>query len=160
MTTTKPTLKMKLTEEPEIVTWPATQYVFLEKAGPFQNTAPAAWQELHPLVPAIAAENQIVGYMSLYKTAPQIYRAGVALAGEPRNLPENMKYEKFPGGKYSRFVLTGSYSQLPTASGRVFEIVKEKKIAVREDYFIENYKNDPRKTPEEDLITEILIPTK
>lgn len=31
---------MKLTEQPEIVTWPETHYVFIEKAGPFQTTAP------------------------------------------------------------------------------------------------------------------------
>ena len=97
--------------------------------------------------------------MSLYKRGPKIYRAGVSLAGAPRNLPENMKYEKFKGGKYSRFVLTGPYSHLPEASGRVFEVVEEKKIPLRDDFCIENYVNDPRTTPEEQLMTEILIPT-
>jgi DNA gyrase inhibitor GyrI len=97
--------------------------------------------------------------MSLYKVGPQVYRAGVSLAAEPENLPANLKYEKFRGGKYSRFVLTGSYANLPEASGRVFEIVAEKKIQMRDDYCIENYANDPRTTPEEQLITQILIPT-
>jgi effector-binding domain-containing protein len=55
--------------------------------------------------------------------------------------------------------LTGSYSNLPQASGRVFEIVSEKKIKLRDDYCIEHYVNDPRTTPEEQLVTEILIPT-
>ena len=54
-------------------------------------------------------------------------------------------------------MLTGSYAQLPEASGRVFEIVAEKKIPVRDDYNIENYLNDPRTTPEDQLITEILM---
>jgi effector-binding domain-containing protein len=70
-----------------------------------------------------------------------------------------MEYTLFEGGKYSRFVLTGSYSNLPEASGRVFEIVSEKKIRLREDYCIENYVNDPRTTPEEQWVTEILLPT-
>jgi len=48
---------------------------------------------------------------------------------------------------------------LPEASGRVCEIVSEMKIPLREDYWIENYANDPRTTPEEQLVTEILIPT-
>jgi effector-binding domain-containing protein len=48
---------------------------------------------------------------------------------------------------------------LPEASRRVFEIVSEKKIQLRDDYCIENYANDPRTTPPEQLITEILIPT-
>jgi effector-binding domain-containing protein len=150
---------MKLTQEPEIVTWPETHYVFIEKIGPFQDTAPQAWKELPRFVPAILGHNEIVGYVSLYKVGPKIYRAGVSLGAEPRNLPEDLRYEKFKGGKYSRFVLTGPYSDLPEASGRVFELVSEKRIQVRDDYCIENYVNDPRTTPEQQLVTEILIPT-
>jgi effector-binding domain-containing protein len=150
---------IKLTQEPETVTWPETHYVFIEKTGPFQDTAPQAWQELHPLAPGISEHNKITGYMSLYKVGPKVYRAGLSLAAEPKNLPANLKYEKFRGGKYSRFVLTGSYANLPEASGRVFEIVAEKKIQVRDDYCLEHYVNDPRTTAEDQLVTEILIPT-
>jgi effector-binding domain-containing protein len=150
---------MKLTEEPKVVTWPETHYVFIEKIGPFQNTAQQAWQELQPSVAGISEHNKVIGYMSLYKAGPKIYRAGVALAAEPKNLPANLKYEKFPGGKYSKFVLTGSYANLPEASGRVYAIVAEKKLQMRDDWCIENYANDPRTTPEEQLVTEILVPT-
>lgn len=149
----------KLNLEPSIVNWPETHYVFVERIGPFQTNAPEAWQELLPLVPAIAEHNKIIGYMSLYKTGPNLYRAGVSVATEPKNLPSHLKHEKFRGGKYSRFVLTGSYSNLPEASGRVFQAVAQKKIPVRDDYCIENYTNDPRTTPEEELVTEILVPT-
>jgi DNA gyrase inhibitor GyrI len=150
---------LKLTQEPDIVTWPETHYVFIEKIGPFQNTAMQAWQNLHQLVPKVSEHNKITGFTSLYKLGPKLYRAGVSLAAEPKNLPESLRYEKFKGGKYSRFVLTGPYSQLPEASGRVFEIVSKKKIPLRDDCCIENYVNDPNTTPEEQLITEILIPT-
>jgi effector-binding domain-containing protein len=54
--------------------------------------------------------------------------------------------------------LTGPYSGLPEASGRVWAMVSEKKIELRDDYAIENYLNDPKTTPEEQLITEILVP--
>jgi effector-binding domain-containing protein len=150
---------MDLTEEPEIVTWPETHYVFLEKIGPFRNTAPQAWQTVHQLVSGISEHSKITGYLSLYKVQPKIYRAGVSVAAEPVKLPAGLEYAKFKGGKYSRFVLTGSYSNLPQASGRVFEIVAEKKIKVRDDFCIENYVTDPRTTPEDQLVTEILIPT-
>jgi len=70
-----------------------------------------------------------------------------------------LEYAKFEGGKYSRFILTAPYSDLPEARGRVFEIVSETKIRLRGDYCIENYANDPRTTPEQQLVTEILIPT-
>jgi effector-binding domain-containing protein len=150
---------IKLNLEPTIVTWPETHYVFLEKIGPFQNTAPQAWQDLHKLISVISEHNTITGYMSLYNVGPNIYRAGVSIAAEPKNLPENLKYERFHGGNYSRFVLTGPYSGLPEASGRVYETVAQKKLQVRDDFSIENYVNDPRTTPEDQLITEILVPT-
>ena len=151
---------MQLTQEPEIITWPEMHYVFIEKIGPFLEIAPQAWQTLHQLTPEISKHNEITGYMSLYKIEePKIYRAGVALAAAPTDLPKGLAYEIYKGGKYSRFVLTGPYSNLPEACGRVSEIVSETNIQVRADYFIENYVTDPRTTPEQDLITEILVPT-
>ena len=148
-----------LTQVPDIVTWLETHYVFIEKIGPFQNTAAQAWKNLHQLVPGISEHNKITGYMSLYKVEPKIYRAGVSLAAGPKNLPEGPQYIRFKGGKYSRFVLTGPYSDLPEACGRAFQIVSETKIQLRDDYCIENYVSDPRTTPEQQLVTEILIPT-
>jgi DNA gyrase inhibitor GyrI len=150
---------MNLTEEPEIVRWAETHYVFIERTGPFMETAPQAWQQLHSNIPAISAKNQIAAYFSLYQMGPQIYRAGVSLAAPPVGLPAEMQYEKFNGGKYSRFVLTGPYSDLPEASCRVWQLAGEKQIPVREDFAIENYVNDPSTTPEAELITEILVPT-
>jgi DNA gyrase inhibitor GyrI len=151
---------MKLTKKPSRVAWPAIHYVFIEKIGPFQETAPAAWNKLHEMVPAISEKNKITGYTSLYKFKPKMtYRAGVSVAAKPKSLPKGMKYEKFKGGKYARFVLTGPYSDLPEACGYVFNrYVHEKKIKLRDDWCIENYMNDPRITPEGKLITQILIP--
>ena len=150
---------MNLTEEPTVVTWPATHYVFVEKTGPFMQTAPHAWQTAHSLVPQLTERNNITGYMSLYKMSQKVYRAGFALAAEPAGLPEGLQYERFSGGKYSRFVLTGPYSNLPQASGRVWQIAADKKIPQRDGFAIEHYANDPRITPEEQVVTEILVPT-
>jgi len=156
MTTAKPSLN--LTTTPETVTWPETHYVYFEKVGPFQQTAPQAWAELHKILAQICEHNQVTAYTSLYKVGPQIYRAGVGLGAEPKNLPAGLQYTKFPGGKYARFTLTGPYTNLPEASGRVFEMVKDQKLPVRDDFNLENYVNDPRSTPASDLITQILIP--
>jgi effector-binding domain-containing protein len=73
-------------------------------------------------------------------------------------LPADLSYAKFAGGKYSRFILTGSYANLGQATGRVMEIIQQTRLPLRDDYFIENYVNDPRSTPEDQLITEILVP--
>jgi effector-binding domain-containing protein len=150
---------MNLNESPEILFWPETHYVFVEQIGPFMTTAPQAWQTAHSLVPAISENNKITGYMSLYKMGPEIYRAGFALEEAPQKLPDGLAYEMFPGGKYTRFILTGPYSDLAQANRRACAIVAEENIALRDDFNIEHYVNDPRVTPEEELSTEILFPT-
>lgn len=157
MSTAKPSLN--LTTKPDTISWPESHYVFIEKIGPFQNTAQQAWNELQNIIPKICEHNQITSYTSQYKVGPQIYRAGVSLAAEPKNLPVGVQHSKFQGGKYSRFILTGPYTKLPEASGRVFQLVAEQKIPLREDFYLENYVNDPNTTLEAELKTEILIPT-
>jgi effector-binding domain-containing protein len=149
-----------LNETPESIVWPVTHYVYVEKAGPFQQTAQTAWGELRAAVPALTTQVTPLTFMSLYKIKPEmIYRAGVGVSSEPKNLPAGLSYQKFSGGKYMRFVLKGSYRQLPEACGRVFEIVEATKIPVSQNWFIENYVKDPMVTPEADLVTEILVPT-
>jgi DNA gyrase inhibitor GyrI len=151
---------MNLTERPEIVNWPETHYVFVEKAGPFMQTAPAAWQAAHALAPEVLKHNRINSYTSLYKMGPpNVYRAGFGLEAPPVQLPAGLSYELFAGGKYSRFTLIGPYTLLPQASGRVWDLVAQLGIKIRDDFAVENYANDPRVTPEDELITQILVPT-
>src|SRR5262245_50699758 len=85
MSAPKPS-SLKLSRQPEAVVWPETHYVFLEKIGPFQDTAALAWKEFRQLLPQLAARHRITGFLSLYKVGPKIYRAGVALAAEPGEL--------------------------------------------------------------------------
>ena len=139
--------------------WPKSHYLFIEKIGPFQETAMACWQELHALLPAFKASLPITNYISLYKIQPQmVYRAGIIVSEKPTTIPAGLKYEMFEGGDYLKYALRGSYSQLPEACGLVFEDVEKKHIKVRDGFFIEHYVNDPATTPEKDLITEIMIP--
>jgi len=157
MTTTQEAT-LKLTTTPDTVHRPAAHYIYLEKIGPFMTNAPQAWQELHKLLPEIAQHETITGYFSLYCAEREIYRAGISVAAKPANVPDGLAYEELSGGKYGRFILTGSYSQLGEATGRAFKIVEEIQLPRRADYNIENYVNDPRVTPEDELITEILFP--
>jgi effector-binding domain-containing protein len=150
---------MKLTQESETVTWPEMHYVFVEKIGPFQTSAPEAWGQLHKLTDAIAEHNKITGYTSLYKVGPKIYRAGVSVAEEPKNLPEGVEATRFKGGKYSQLVLTGRFADLPEASHRMFKIVTEKKIPLRDEFWIEHYVTDPRETPEDQNVIQLAVPT-
>ncbi|MGD0731839.1 MAG: GyrI-like domain-containing protein [Terracidiphilus sp.] len=150
---------MNLTESGDIVQWPETHYVFVEKTGPIPKIARDAWQTALSLAPQLAEKNQIAWNMSLYRMNPSIYRAGFVVAEQPAELPAGLEYEFFGGGKYSRFVLTGPFSDLPAATSRVFEIVAQRGVTLRSDFCIESYVSDPRATPEDKLVTEILIPT-
>ncbi len=150
---------MNLTEEPVIVDWPETHYVYVEKTGPFMKIAPEAWQQAYSLRAMLAENNQITGSMSLYKMNPNVYRAGFVVSERPVKVPSGLTYELFEGGEYSKFVLTGPYSNLGPATARVFEIVSKNDMMLRMDFCIEHYVSNPQTTPEEKLITEILVPT-
>lgn len=151
---------MKLTEKPQLIQWPRSHYVFVEKTGPFLQTAPAAWQELHAFMDDLKRTGLVTGAAALYRLEPEmVYRAGLLLKERPAALPAGLRYDEFPGGRYAQFTLTGSYAQLPEACGKVFAFVKEQAIPTRDAYFIEHYVNDPSTTPEAELLTGILIPT-
>lgn len=155
---------MNLTPEFETVTRPLTHYVFLEKRGPFPETAPPLWNEVQPLIPQLpqGKVREFLGVSGIDKSQPgeeaMIYQAGVSLADEPAKLPGGLRHRAIPKGNYAKFVLTGPYSDLWTAFDRVFKTLAERKVGLRPEFCIENYVNDPRTTPEAELKTEILVP--
>ncbi len=151
---------LSLTLEPETVEFPATHYVFIERVGNIPANAPQAWQTVVKFAPVLMQRrNQITGAAALYKPDKGIYRAGFMLAAPPVDLPAELSYEKFDGGRYARFTLTGPFDQLPEATRRAFEIVAEKKIPLREAFHIEHYLTDPNTTPPDQNVTAILFPT-
>lgn len=150
---------MPLNENPDKITWSESHYMFIEKRGDFMETAPKAWSEFNSHRHEILAAEKPSAFSCLYKVKPEmIYRAGVFLSKKPDLIPYGISYEHFKGGQYLRFMLKGSYSQLPEAWGKVFEIIKKVNVPLRDNFYIENYVNDPHTTPEDDLITELLIP--
>jgi predicted transcriptional regulator YdeE len=153
------TTTVNLTQEPETVTFPEAHYVFIERIGNIPANAPQTWHTVEKFAPVLMQQNQITGAAAFYKPAKGIYRAGFLLAAAPVNLPAELRYEKINGGKYVRFTLTGPFDQLPDANTRAGGIVQEKKIALRDDFFIEHYLTDPRTTPAEQNVTAILFPT-
>jgi DNA gyrase inhibitor GyrI len=152
------TTTIDLTQEPDTIDFPAAHYVFIERVGNIPANAPQAWQTFEKFMPGLMQHNQVTGAAAFYKPTKGIYRAGFLLSAPPVNLPSGLTYEKTAGGKYARFTLTGPFDQLPEANTRVFGIVAEKKIALRDDFNIENYITDPRTTPPDQNITAILLP--
>ena len=155
---------MNLTPEFETVTRPLTQFVFLEKRGPFAEVAPPLWNDLVPLIQRIDEQQirEYLGVSGIDKTRPgedaMIYQAGVAVANNPDKLPAGLQHRAIKSGSYARFLLTGPYSQIWPAFDRIFKALAEKKVRLRPEFCIENYLNDPRETPEDQLRTELLVP--
>lgn len=149
---------MSLNLFPTMIFLVPEHYVFIEAKGSIPTTAPKAWQDLRTDLDKLQGV-KMTGFKSLYKLTPEmIYRAGVTVDKKPENLPDGFSYSHFEGGNYYKFTVTGSYSQLPEACGKVFEFVKQMNIQVRDGFYIENYLNDPKTTPEDKLVTEIMIP--
>lgn len=157
-------ITMNLSAEFETVTRPLTHFVFLETQGPFPEVAPPLWDKLLPLVPRLDPEHirEYLGFSGIDKTKvgedTMIYQAGVALDSEPRKLPDGLRHRAVKSGKYARFVLRGPYAEIWMAFNRIFQTLAERKVELRPEFCIENYINDPRVTPEDQLQTELLVP--
>ncbi len=158
-------MKINLTEKPEIVTLQPATFVYIEKIGPFLQQAPLAWQEFWAVGQmAFNKENTLamLGLSMIDKKKKGddafIYQAGVSVKSELKKMPQNLKKRELPSGRYARFLLTGSYSQLAEAYPQAFESIAKAKLAIRDEFCMESYLNTPADTAENDLKTEILIP--
>lgn len=159
------TMTLNMNLKPEMVVRPSAHYVFLRRTGPFAEIAPPAWDEMFRLLGGkIPHERftELLGLSGIDKTKQgeeaMIYEAGVCLASKPEKVREGLQYKELNGGKYAQFLLTGPYSQIWIAFSQIFRALSEKNVSLREDLCIENYINDPRVTPEDQLQTQILIP--
>jgi predicted transcriptional regulator YdeE len=150
---------INLTTDPETIDFPATHYVFVERLGSIPSNAPEAWKTVEKFASVLDSHNQITGAAAFYKPSKGIYRAGFMLSAPPVNLPAELTYEKVSSGNYARFTLTGPFDQLPEANTRAWGIVRERNIALRDDFNIEHYLTDPRTTPADQNVTAILFPT-
>lgn len=158
-------INMNLTSNPEMVTRPTTHYVFLQRQGPFAEIAPPTWEAMFPILADQIEQQDILEFLGLsgidrtkLGEDAMIYQAGVALRHPPAAPLKGLQYRKIEAGKYARFLLIGIYSHIWSAFDQVFKTLAEKKIALREEFCMENYLNDPKVTPEDQLQTEILIP--
>jgi DNA gyrase inhibitor GyrI len=152
------TATLNLVHEPAPIDFPATHYVFVERVGSIPANAPQAWQTVLRFAAQIAAKNKITGAAAFYRPTRDVYRAGFLLAATPVDLPEGLRSEQMPGGRYARFTLTGPFDQLPEANSQAYRIVAEQKVPVRDAFSIEHYLTDPNTTPAEQNVTAILIP--
>jgi DNA gyrase inhibitor GyrI len=159
------TSAVNLTVSPEIITSKPVFLVYLEKIGPFSKTAPPAWKQFWSIAGGQFDQRRVAGMAGLSridnaKTGDDafVYQAGILLEAQPAEIPQGLQSRKLESGKYARFLLTGSYAQLPAAYPKAFSILEDSKFTIRDDFCVERYLNTPQDTPEDRLETEILIP--
>lgn len=158
-------MKINLSSNPEIIVTKSRPYLHLQKVGSFMTTAPQAWQEFWALCGPIVKNlpiDQMAGLSRVDESKSGddkfIYQAGVFLTENINNVPAPAVVRESKGGKYAKFLLTGSYDQLQYAYPQAFEILAKQLHQLRDDFCVEIYLNTPDTAEEAELKTEILIP--
>lgn len=158
-------MKINLSVKHEVVSRPAFHYVYLQKTGPFAEVGPPAWEEVSRLLGNQIRPDEIQAVLGLSTIdkdkkggEAMIYQAGFGVAAKPVAIPKGLECKEIGAGKYARFLLTGPYSQISPAFSQAFRALSEDSVSLREDYCVENYLNYPGNTPEDQLLTEILVP--
>jgi AraC family transcriptional regulator len=156
---------MNLTLKPEVITRPSIHFLYVEKAGIFQEVAMPTWYELIPIVDQKLEREKITEFLGFSimdantkDEASMFYDAGVAMAEKPASVPKGLKYKHVEGGKYAKFVLIGATSGVWAAFEKIFRVLAENKIKLRDGACIENYLSNPEVVPEAELVTELLVP--
>ena len=154
-----------LTFHPEKITFSAPAFLYLEKTGPFMTQAPLAWSEFHTLAASLFGGKSVIGGAGASRLQTvaggnllPVYQAGLLLREPPSTVPDGLIVRTLPDAVFARFLLKGSYSQLPAAYPEAFRTIAERGWQLRDDFCFERYLNDVMKTPEADLETEILLP--
>ena len=87
------------------------------------------------------------------------YQAAVPISQEPKVAPQgDIALGQAPAGKMLKFVHRGSYDDMDTTYEAITNYLDEKKLEAK-DIFIEEYVTDPIKTPQDQLVINVLVPT-
>ncbi len=88
------------------------------------------------------------------------FQAAVPILGPFENPPQGaMAVGTSPAGKAYKFVHRGPYDRMENLYEAITNFFDEKKIDAG-DIFIEQYVTDPRTTPEDELVIEVIFPVK
>jgi effector-binding domain-containing protein len=87
------------------------------------------------------------------------YRAAVPIAQVPKVAPQgDIAVGDAPSGKMLKFVHRGSYDDMDTTYEAITNYLDEKRLEAK-GIFIEEYMTDPIKTPQDQLVINVLVPT-
>lgn len=151
----------------EIVQFEPSLYIYKEALGPFMKTAPKVWGELHTILgdgARIGDKKKVMAGLSKCDETKEgddkfVYQAGLFLKSQLNEPVDGLETREVPGGKFAKFLLTGSYENLPKAYPAATSQVIADGHSLRNDtFFMELYLNTYGTVPNEELLTEIYVP--
>lgn len=150
---------MPLKEITTEVEWPAVHYVYVEKPETYLEVNSLCWAEFDAAKPYISDDSlHFLTYFSLFKPGKGFCAGGTVAEAPVEDLPVGVQYMELESGRYLQYTVTGDYSQLPDAYKAVLQRVKDGGIITRGGWYIEHYVNRHETTPEDELVTHILVP--
>ncbi len=153
--------------EPEIVQRDSKKILFVEDEGLFEEIAPLVWQKFLSKItqsPYMEKATEFLGISyveaSDLGTSKYTYRAAIAIPELFDGVELSLASADLAGGRYAKFTLKGPYTGVWPAFKKAFAWLNEHDYELADGPCLENYLNDPNITPEDDLLTEIIIPIK
>lgn len=131
------------------------------------KTAPKVWGDVHAILGNcnyVGEKKKAMAGLSMFDETKEgdekyVYRAGLFLNSALDNEIEGLETREVPGGKFAKFLLTGSYEKLPQAYPSATSQVTSAGLTLRNDaFFMEIYLNTYGTVPDEELLTEIYVP--
>ncbi|MDO9183169.1 MAG: GyrI-like domain-containing protein, partial [Bacteriovorax sp.] len=123
------------------------------------------WYELIPHIDKNIPKDIITEYLGFSimdsnsnDESKMYYMAGVAVSKVPQKIPKGLELKKIPCGTYAKFILIGPTHLVWNAFDTIFKILADGKIKLRAGACIENYLSNPELVPENELVTELLVP--
>ena len=143
------------------VEWRDVHYVYIEKPGTYLEVNSQCWAEFEAAKPHISDDSlHFLTYFSMFKHGNvKGFCAGGTVAEAPtEELPAGVQYMMLEHGRYLQYTVSGDYSQLPDAYKTIMQRIEDGGIITRGGWYIEHYVNRHETTPEDELVTHILVP--
>ncbi|WP_371347940.1 GyrI-like domain-containing protein [Ancylobacter sp. IITR112] len=88
------------------------------------------------------------------------FEAAVPFEGATTDKPQNgMMFSASPAGRALRFTHRGPYDAMDPTYEQIANLLDAKDLEAQ-DLYVEEYRSDPRNTPEDDLVIDIWVPLK
>ena len=140
----------------------AFEFTYVEKKGPFQDSARAAWIELFGFIECIPQSNirfqTGLRYVdsALEGDSKYVYQAGLSLIDNSQECNGNLQKRVNRSGRFAKFTLTGPYSQITEAYALAMSVIGKNNLVIRNEFCMQRYVN--KNVPESELLTDIYIP--